>query len=120
MNPDSRNMLSEAGALASAGTVAATILCCLPFATGALGAGIAAYGARFEPFRPYLTIFSLACVAFVLVETYRPSASRCGPDGCRVARPTVARQVFVWLLTIAVVLMLTTQWWVSELIYSLL
>jgi hypothetical protein len=45
---------SEVGALTSAGTVAATIFCCLPFATGIIGASVAAFGARFAPFQPFL------------------------------------------------------------------
>ena len=115
-----RIVLSEAGALASAGTVAATMLCCLPFATGAIGASLAAAGAQFEPIRPYLTVVSLACVAFMLVETYRPHAARCGPDGCTIVRPTIGRQIVVWLLTIAVVLLLTAPWWASAAIYWML
>jgi len=46
-------------ALTSAGTVAATILCCLPFATGIIGASVAAVGARFVPLQPYLIAVSL-------------------------------------------------------------
>ena len=45
---------SDVGAIASAGTVAATIFCCLPFATGLIGAGVAAFGSRIAPFQPYL------------------------------------------------------------------
>jgi hypothetical protein len=112
--------MSAAGAIASAGTVAATILCCLPFATGVVGASVAVVGARFEPVRPYLIAISAACVAYALFETYRPGARRCGPDGCVNAGPSVGRQVFVWALTIAVALMLTTSWWVNEVIYWML
>src|SRR5262249_39452340 len=36
---------SDVSALTSAGTVAATVLCCLPFATGVAGAALAAVGA---------------------------------------------------------------------------
>ena len=42
MNTSTRTRWSEVGALTSAGTVAATILCCLPFATGIVGASVAA------------------------------------------------------------------------------
>lgn len=117
MRAQSRTTVSEVGALASAGSVAATILCCLPFATGVLGASVAAFGARFEPARPYLMALSLACVVYTMYETYRGGSRRCGPDGCEVAGPSVGRQVFVWALTVVVVLMLTTSWWASEVIY---
>src|SRR3954469_15222677 len=42
---------SDAGALTTAGTVAATIFCCLPFATGVVGAGQATRGKPSERHR---------------------------------------------------------------------
>src|SRR5438552_19125929 len=45
MSASTRTRWSDVGALTSAGTVAATILCCLPFATGIIGASVAAFGA---------------------------------------------------------------------------
>jgi len=50
--------------LASAGTVAATILCCLPFATGIFGASVAAVGARFVAVQPYCIAVSLGLLAY--------------------------------------------------------
>lgn len=48
MKATSRTTWSQIGALTTAGTVAATILCCLPFATGIVGAGVAAVGAQWR------------------------------------------------------------------------
>ena len=59
MNAKTRSRLSYAGSLTTAGSVAATIFCCLPFATGVVGAGAAAYLARFAPLQPYLAAVSL-------------------------------------------------------------
>ena len=42
MSASTRARWAQAGALTTAGTVAATILCCLPFATGIVGATLAA------------------------------------------------------------------------------
>ena len=63
---------SQVGALTTSGTVAATIFCCLPFATGLIGAGVAAFGARFAPFRPYLVALSVAMLGYAFYQAYRP------------------------------------------------
>lgn len=117
MKPGTRVALSEVSAVTTAGVVAASIFCCLPFATGILGAGLAALGARFEPFRPYLTAMSVVSLASVLYQTYGPTARRCSPDGCEVTRPSVARQVLVWSVVVGVALMLTASWWADRVIY---
>lgn len=72
---------SEIGALASAGTVATTILCCLPFATGVIGASLAAAVARFAPYQPYLALLSLTLLGDAFVQSTavskpRPSQTR--------------------------------------------
>jgi uncharacterized membrane protein len=64
VSTSTRTGWSEVEALTSAGTVAATILCCLPFATGIVGASVAAVGARFVPFQPYLIAVSLGLLAY--------------------------------------------------------
>jgi len=46
MSDVSRAKWGGLGALTSAGTVAATIFCCLPFTTGIAGATVAAFGVR--------------------------------------------------------------------------
>jgi hypothetical protein len=64
MNEQARSRWAEAEPLGAAGTVAATIFCCLPFATGLIGAGVAAFVARFAPFQPYLAGLSLASLGY--------------------------------------------------------
>ncbi|MGH9330432.1 MAG: mercuric transporter MerT family protein, partial [Vicinamibacterales bacterium] len=71
MDSQTRRRWSEAGALTSAGTVAATIFCCLPFASGVLGAGLAAAGARFAPFRSYLAALSVTFLGYAFYQAYR-------------------------------------------------
>lgn len=102
------------GAVTSAGTVAATIFCCLPFATGILGAGVAAFGARFAPFQPYLIAASLACLGFSFYQAYR-SDPACA-EGCDVSTMR-RRRLFVWVLACAVVLLLSSSWWADRVIY---
>ena len=86
---------SEIGALSAAGTVAATILCCVPFATGLLGAALAAFGARVAPFQPYLTAASLGLLGYAFYQAYRrdpacPGAPGLWPGSSRAAELTAS------------------------------
>ena len=117
MDPHARARWTEAGALTTAGTVAATIFCCLPFATGVFGAGLASVGARFAPLRPYLTGVSVACLGYAFYHTYRPGAVHCTPDGCQAPHASRGRQAVLWIISLAVVLLLTVSWWADSVIY---
>ena len=115
MKTMSRATWSQIGALTTAGTVAATIFCCLPFATGIIGAGVAAVGAQFAPVQPYLTTTSLAFLAFAFYRAYRRDPS-CANDACA---PSVVRRrrVAVWVVTVVVTFLLTFEWWANWVIY---
>ena len=116
MSTDSRGTWSEVGALTSAGTVAATIFCCLPFATGIIGASVAAFGARFAPFQPYLIGMSLALLAYSFYQAYRPDPA-CAGDNCDVPASVRRRRIVLWVVTVAVVALVTASWWANWLIY---
>ena len=114
MNAPSR--WSEVGALTSAGTVAATILCCLPFATGIIGATVAAVGARFVPFRPYLIASSVGLLTYSFYQGYRRDGT-CAAGGCDVPMAVRRRRITLWFVSVVVVAFLTMNWWASWLIY---
>ena len=116
MSTSTRTRWSEVGALTSAGTVAATILCCLPFATGLIGASVAAAGARFVPFQPYLIAMSVGLLAYSFYQAYRRDAS-CAADGCDVPTSRRRRRITLWCVTIVVIGLLSVNWWASWLIY---
>ena len=116
MSTSTRTRWSDVGALTSAGTVAATILCCLPFATGILGASAAAVGARFVPFQPYLIAVSLGLLAYSFYQAYRRDAT-CTTDGCDLPTSLRRRRITLWCVTVAVVGLLTATWWTSWVIY---
>lgn len=78
---------SDVGALTTAGTVAATIFCCLPFATGVVGAAFAAFGARLMPLQPLFIGLSLTALAFSFYQAYRPGAT-CSGDTCDRVQPS--------------------------------
>ena len=116
MSASNRTRWSEVGALTSAGTVAATILCCLPFATGIIGATIAGFGARFVPFQPYLIAASVSLLAYSFYQAYRRDPT-CASHGCDVPASARRRRLTVWVVTVVVVGLLTVNWWASWLIY---
>ena len=107
---------SELGALSSAGTVAATILCCLPFATGIIGASVAAVGARFVPFQPYLIALSVGLLAYSFYQAYRRHPA-CAIDGCDLPPSVRRRRITLWFVTVVVAGFLTVNWWANWLIY---
>lgn len=116
MSASLRRRWSEVVALTSAGTVAATILCCLPFATGIIGASVAAAGARFTATQPYLIAVSLGLLAYSFYQAYRRDAT-CTADGCDARASVGRRRMTVWLVAVVVVGLLTVNWWASWLIY---
>jgi hypothetical protein len=104
---------SDLGALTTAGTVAATIFCCLPFATGVVGAALAAYGARLMPL---LIGLSLSSLGYSFYQAYRPGAT-CSAEGCDVPTALRRRRLLLWVVTVAVIAMLTANWWATWVIY---
>jgi len=116
MSAATRTRWSEVGALTSAGTAAATILCCLPFATGVIGATVAGLGARFVPLQPYLVGMSVGFLTYSFYQAYRPDPT-CAVDGCDLTRSVRRRRIVLWVVTLAVVALLTASWWANRVIY---
>lgn len=116
MSVESRAKWSEVGALTTAGTVAASIFCCLPFATGIIGASVAAFGGRFAPFQPYLIGLSLAMLGYAFYQAHRPDVT-CVGDACGVPSSRRRRRILLWAVTVAVGSLLTSSWWTNWVIY---
>ena len=109
--------VSRRGALAAASAVAATVFCCLPFAAGVLGAGVAAIGARVAPARPYLAVVSLGFLGYAFYQAYRPRREQCEGENCNARATKRYQRATVWIVALVVVLLLTFTWWASWLIY---
>ena len=107
---------SDVGALTTAGTVATTIFCCLPFATGVLGAAVAAFGARLMPLQPVFIGLSVGFLAYSFYQAYRPGAT-CSSDNCDLPAALRRRRLALWVITFVVVAMLTSNWWANWVIY---
>jgi hypothetical protein len=107
----------QAGALTAAGAAAATVFCCLPFAAGAIGASIAAVGARFAPFRAYLSAISVVLLAYAFHAAYRRPAVRCDDGSCGSPHGEGRRRLILWLVAVLVALLLSAGWWANWIIY---
>jgi hypothetical protein len=115
MNAPGSPKWSATGALAPAATVAAQILCCLPFATGVAGASLAAAAAWFTPFQPLLMTTSVASLTYAFYKVYRPRRS-C-TETCGTGVLLRSQRIVVWITAAAVVILFTASQWVSWLIY---
>lgn len=120
MSTRTRRRWSEAGAVTTAGTAAATIFCCLPFASGIVGASVAAAGARFAPFRPCLAAVSVAFLGYAFYQAYRPAAAQCDDGLCDTPTALRRRRLVVWAIGALVLALLTASWWANWIIYSTL
>ncbi len=117
MKTETKRRWSQAGALTTAGTAAATIFCCLPFASGIIGAGVAAMGARFAPYRSYLELASVGLLGYAFYQVYRPAAAACDDASCDSPVTLARRRVILWCIAIAVAAFLSAPWWANWVIY---
>jgi hypothetical protein len=78
-------------------------------------AGVAAFGARVARFQPILATASLALLVHAFYRAYRPDPT-CATPACALPS-SVRRRMILWIITVAVLAMLTTSWWASWLIY---
>lgn len=97
---------------------AASICCIGPLAAAFLGlTGLGAL-VRYERYRPFFTILTLALLAGAFYLTYRPRpAAACEPGAlCEEAGPDRVRKtnrVVLWIVTALVLLVLTFPTWSS-------
>ncbi len=116
---DKKPLLFGMGALASGGTAALTTLCCVvPLAAGTLGAGAASLGAFLEPYRPYFMGLTLALLGFAFYQAYKPCGESC-EDGAACATPRGRRRqrILVWIITAFALVLATSPYWSSWLVY---
>lgn len=91
-----RSLLLNAGALVSALGVFMSWCCLLPVVLGTAGAGLAALGSRFEPYRPWLTTSALVFLGLAIFQAYRPG-SRCATgETCPAPASRRRQRFFLW------------------------
>jgi len=109
--------LSLAAILPALG-VSGSWFCCLPIAVGALGGGFAAAGATLAPFRPYLTIATVALLGLAFYQAYKPQKSECAPGkSCGIGAGRGRQRALLWIITVVTLILLTTGDWSSWVIY---
>jgi hypothetical protein len=96
MSTRTRRRWSAAGAVTAAGTAAATIFCCLPFASDIVGASVAAAGARFAPFQSYVAAVSVLFLGYAFYQAYRPGAAQCDDGLCDMPAALRRRRLVLW------------------------
>ena len=111
--------MSAGGAVATAVTAAASWLCCLPFALGALGATGSALSHFLGPIQPYVTGVSVVLIGVAFFQSYRPGpVENCAMEGdCDSADSTGRRRQFLWIAATLTVLFLTVPYWLNWVIF---
>src|SRR5207244_1346238 len=86
-------------------------------ASGVVGAGVAAFGARFAPVRPYFTGLSLVSLGYAFYQTYRPGPAQCDDGHCETPGRLHRRRLALFGITTLVLLLLTSSLWANWSIY---
>ena len=111
--------LSAGGALLSAAGAAASWLCCLPFALGALGTTGSFLSHFLGPLRPYITVLSVVLLGFAFYQGYRRrSGADCALEGdCDAPGRVARRQRFLWVAAGLSLVLITVPYWLNWAIY---
>lgn len=115
-----RYALGSAAVVSALGFAASWMCCLVPLAVfGSLGVTTAALGTRLEPYRPYLQAVSVLALAAAFLVTYLPRrGAGCGEDGICARRRR--GRLALWIFAAAVLLLLTSPYWVGWITYSTL
>lgn len=101
-----------AGAIVAA--VGASACCILPIAVALLGVGSAAFGAKLEPFRPWLLVATAGLLGAAFFVAYRPR--HCAPGEACASETTRRRSRWIlWLATLLAVALMTFPYYSSHL-----
>jgi len=113
MEDTQKNLFLGFGAMLAA--VGASLCCILPIAVAVLGAGSAAFAARFEPWRPWLLGFTALLLGFAFYRAYRPEV--CAPGGsCAVPARRRRNRTMLWLVAVITVALTAFPYYSSRLI----
>lgn len=109
--------LTKAGMAASVVAALGASICCIgPIAAAFLGLTSMGALVKYEPYRPILTVLTLAILAGAFCLAYRkPSAAACEPGSlCAtegVSRVQKMNRVVLWVVTVVVLSILTFPTW---------
>lgn len=110
--------LSAAGAVASAAGAAASWLCCMPLALGALGTVGSGLAHVLGPFRPYISVLSVTLLGVAFYQIYRAPSRACAVDeDCAIPAKVERRRHLLWIAGGVTILFLTLPYWLAWVIY---
>lgn len=117
MASEKETPLTRAGMAASVIAAIGASLCCIgPIAAAFLGLTSMGALVKYEPYRPILTVVTLAILAGAFFLAYRkPKAEACEPDSlCAVegvTRVQKVNRIVLWIVTVVVLSILTFPTW---------
>ena len=101
-----------AGALLAA--VGASLCCVLPVVVAFAGVGSAAFGAMFEPYRPYMIAATVLLLGFAFYRAYRPAPAECAPgESCAVPENGRRQRLLLWIVAVVAMMLLTFPYYIS-------
>ncbi len=100
------------GALLAA--VGASVCCVLPVVVAFAGVGSAAFGAMFEPYRPYMIAATALLLGFAFYRAYRPQEVECAPgETCAVPENRRRQRLLLWIVAAVAMLLLTFPYYIG-------
>ena len=112
--------LSAGGAVVSAFGAAASWLCCLPFALGALGTAGTAVSHFLGPIQPFIAGLSVLLIGVAFVQTYRPvkETADCALDGeCSSPIRRAGHKRFLWIAAAFTLALVSVPYWLNWVIF---
>ena len=103
------------GALLAA--IGASLCCVLPVAVAFAGFGSAAFGAVFEPYRPYMIGTTVLLLGFAFYRAYRPEAAECAPgESCAVPENRARQRLLLWIVAAIALLLLVFPYYIGSIL----
>lgn len=102
------------GALVAA--IGASICCVLPVAAAVAGIGSAAFGAVFEPYRPYMVAATILLLGFGFYRAYRPLPACAPSETCAVPESRRRQRLMLWVVAVLALLLLTFPYYIGWLL----
>ncbi len=100
------------GALLAA--VGASVCCVLPVVVAFAGVGSAAFGALFEPYRPYMIGATALLLGFAFYRAYRPQEAECAPgESCAVPENRRGQRLLLWIVAVVAILLLSFPYYIG-------
>lgn len=104
-----------AGALLAA--AGASVCCVLPVVVAFAGVGSAAFGAMFEPYRPFMIGATVLLLGFAFYQAYRPAAAECAPgESCAVPENRRRQRLLLWIVAVVALLLLTFPFYINRIL----